>query len=39
MDNKRAAEALSILMMSELYFDFTLLERLQLLKRVLARMN
>ena len=39
MKDKRTAEVLSILMGSEIYFEFTLLERLALLKRVLERMN
>jgi len=39
MKHKRASEILSILMASELYFEFTLAERLALLKRVLERMN
>jgi len=39
MNNKRAAEVLSILMGSELYFDFSLEERLALVKRILAKMS
>jgi hypothetical protein len=39
MKHERAPEVLSILMASELYFEFTLAERLALLKSVLERMN
>lgn len=39
MKHERTSEVLSILMASELYFEFTLKERLALLKRVLERMN
>lgn len=39
MNNERAAEVLSILMGSDLYFDFSLQERLAIVKRILAKMT
>ena len=38
MNTKRAQEVLSILMGSDLYFEFSLTERLALVKRIIARM-
>jgi len=38
MNSERAAEVLSILMGSDLYFDFPLEERLEIVKRILAKM-
>ena len=39
MDRKKTSHVLSILMESDLYFDFTLMERLSLVKNIMSRLN
>lgn len=39
MKTEKTAEVLSILMMSNLYFEITLTERLALVKSIVARMG